>query len=91
MANGAGAGSTYAPRTHLAKTLAKSRQAVKRTRPSVGREVTAGGQALCEPHGFLNAINDGELTMTQLPNNHVKAVRAEVNARDYLRLAVLRR
>jgi hypothetical protein len=91
MPYGAGTGSTYAARMHLPKTFAKSRQTVKRTLPRIGRKVAAGGQALCKPHGFLNAINNGELTMTQLPNNHVKAVRAEVNARDYLRLAVLRR
>jgi hypothetical protein len=48
-------------------------------------EVTAGRQPLREPDGLSNAIDDDELAMAQLADDHVKTVGSEVNGSDDLR------
>jgi hypothetical protein len=58
----------------IVQALAESRQAVERPGPGVARQVAARGQALCETDGFADPIDDNELPVSQLTDDHVKTV-----------------
>ena len=69
---------------HFAKPLAEQRQAVQCSCSGVRREIATFGQSLREADGFLDAVDNRELPVSQLADDHVKTVGAEVNRSDDL-------
>ncbi len=90
-ANGARTCGTNPVRMDVAQTLTKTRQAVERTNAGIRGDDALVREALGQAHGFANAIENRELPVAQLADDHVKAVGAEVDSRDDLGLGVLRR
>jgi hypothetical protein len=73
-----------AGRVHLPESFAETREAVDRADACVGGEVAALRQAFGEAYGLANAVDDDELAMPQLADDHVKAVGTEIDGRDDL-------
>ena len=59
---------------HVAQTLTEQREAMQRSRPRIRRQIATIGQALGETDGFLDAIDDCELPVAELSDDHVKPV-----------------
>jgi hypothetical protein len=76
---------------NIAKALAESRQAIERAFARRGGNVAAARKALGQAHRFANSIENSELAMAQLANDHVKAVGTEIDRRDDLGPIGLRR
>src|SRR5690606_24168464 len=67
---------------HVPQALAEARQARERA-PLRGRgKLTARLQPFGQAHGFLEAVDDRELPVAQLADDHVEAVRAEIDGGD---------
>jgi hypothetical protein len=69
---------------HVAQALAKTRQAIQRSLPRIVRQIAPCREALGQANGLPDTINDGELAMAQLTNDHMKTGRAEVDGRNNL-------
>ena len=83
-AHRAGTGSAHAVGVHVAQALAKLRQAGRARDPRILGDIALSDKALGKAHGFADAIEDRELPVAQLADDHVKTVGAEVDGRDDL-------
>ena len=86
----AGTSRAYVGRAHRTQTLAKLGQAGNRPLPGSRRQRAVVRQTLGQAHGFPEAIDDRELAMAQLADDHVKTVGSEVDGRNDLRLVCCR-
>ena len=66
----------------VAKALPEACEAVHGPVPGRVRKVALLRQALGEAHGLPDTIDDGELAVPELADDHVKGVRAEVDGCD---------
>jgi hypothetical protein len=82
--NRAGTRGPHLAGVDVAKALAESRQAIERAFARRRGNVAAAREALGQAHGFANSIENSELAMAQLANDHVKAVGTEIDRRDDL-------
>ena len=79
-----GSGGTYAGRMHISKPFAESRQAIQCALPrSLGQRALVL-ESFGQPYRFFEAIDNCELSMTKLTDDHVKAVGAQVDGGEDL-------
>jgi hypothetical protein len=70
---------------HVTQSLAKSGQAIDSSGTRIGRQISRRRQTFREAHGLPNSVDDRELPVPQLTDDHVKTVGTEVNGSDDLR------
>jgi hypothetical protein len=70
---------------HIAKTLAETGQAFDSTGARRSAKIAGLVKSFGKAHGFAKSVNDRELTVAKLANNHVKTVGAQVDGGENFR------
>jgi hypothetical protein len=76
---------------HVTQAFAETGQTVDRAFACIIEQIALRRKTLGQSYCFANAIEDGELAMAQLADNHVKTVGAEIDGSDDFWLVCLRR
>ncbi len=74
-----GADDAHLMRLHVAQPLAEPAQARERAFLARGVEVAALVEARCEPHHLAQTVDDQHVALVDPRDDHVEAVRAEVD------------
>ena len=86
----AGTGSANIGGMHVLKTFAETSQAVECAKPRRLSEIPVLFEAFGQAHGFFQTVDDGELAVAQLPDDHMETVGAQIDGRQNLLVLLCR-
>ena len=68
---------------HVTQPLAKPGKTINRSMPRVFAEIAVCTQALREPNGLSQTIDNDELAVAKLANDHMKTIGPQIDRGDY--------